>query len=61
MSPDAERWAEALHLEREHGPRAPAVIAERMSALALAGDGPGVQRWKAIAERYDQLQAGRPQ
>ncbi|UZK70455.1 hypothetical protein OKW76_05265 [Sphingomonas sp. S1-29] len=61
MTPEVERWAEALHVERVHGTKAPTVIAEQMSALALAGDEAGVRRWKAIAERYDQLQTGRPQ
>ncbi|WP_152616661.1 DUF6961 family protein [Sphingomonas sp. ERG5] len=55
MTPDRERWAEALAVERQHGDRAPAFIAERIAALALAGDIAGVARWKDIAARIDQL------
>jgi len=51
-----ERWAEALLLERQHGDRAPDIIATRVKELALAGDEAGVQRWIDIADRYDQLQ-----
>ncbi|WP_082006525.1 DUF6961 family protein [Sphingomonas sp. ERG5] len=53
MTPDRERWAEALAVERQHGDRAPAFIAERAAALALAGDIAGIARW--IAARIDQL------
>ncbi|MEG3088933.1 DUF6961 family protein [Sphingomonas sp. PB4P5] len=58
MDADRERWAEALLVERQHGPRAPAFIAGRVAALVLAGDLQGVARWRAIAERYDQLTRG---
>ncbi|MEG3086081.1 DUF6961 family protein [Sphingomonas sp. PB4P5] len=58
MDADRERWAEALMVERQHGTRAPAFIAERIAALALAGDMLGVARWQVIAERYDQLTLG---
>ena len=61
MDVDRERWAEALLVERQHGSRAPAFIAERVAALALAGDLQGVARWQAIAERYDQLTQGSKQ
>ncbi|MFC3557295.1 DUF6961 family protein [Sphingomonas qilianensis] len=61
MDVDHERWAEALLVERQHGPRAPAFIAERVAALVLAGDLLGVTRWQAIAERYDQLTHGTEQ
>lgn len=57
MTADQERWAEALAVERQHGARGPAFIAERIGALALAGDEQGVERWKAIATKYDQLLA----
>ena len=56
MTPDMERWAEALMVEKQHGDRAAAHVAERIGALALAGDAAGVQRWKEIAARLDQLQ-----
>jgi hypothetical protein len=57
VTPEQERWAEALAIERRWGNDAPRHIAERVSALALAGDEAGVERWISIAERYDQLQA----
>ena len=47
----------ALAIERQWGNNAPRHIAERVSALALAGDDAGMERWIGIAERYDQLQA----
>lgn len=56
MSPERELWACALHVEKEHGERAPEFIAERVHALAMTGDILGVERWQAIADRFDQLQ-----
>ena len=50
------RFAEALAIERLHGDQAPEFIAERIGALTLEGDEAGVQRWREIAYRYDQLQ-----
>ncbi|TPG21778.1 hypothetical protein EAH87_04890 [Sphingomonas koreensis] len=55
LSADEERWAEALAVQRAHGERALAFIAERVGALALAGDADGVARWREIAARLDQL------
>jgi hypothetical protein len=55
MTPQQERWAEALMVERQHGDDAPRVIAERIGALAANGDFDGVARWRAIAERLTQL------
>lgn len=55
MTPDQERWAEALAIERQHGERAPVFIAEQIGALALAGDEDGVERFRQIAARLDQL------
>lgn len=59
MTPERELWACALHVEREHRDRAPEFIAERVRTLATAGDLLGVKRWQAIAEKFDQLHAGR--
>jgi hypothetical protein len=56
LTPERERYAEALAVERIHGDQAPAFIAERIGALAMAGDQAGVQRWREIADRLDQLQ-----
>jgi len=58
MTPERELWACALLVEREHGERAPLWIAERLGALALAGDAAGVERWKAIAAKLDALRTG---
>lgn len=58
MTPDQERWAEALAIERLHGDRAPVWIAERIGALALAGDAAGVERFRQIAKRLDELRRG---
>lgn len=55
MNPDQERYAEALAIERLHGPGAPRWIAERIGALALAGDVAGVARFQEIAIRLDGL------
>lgn len=57
MTPDRERWAEALAIERLHGDRAPVWIAERIGALALAlaGDAGGVERFREIALRLDKM------
>ena len=55
MTPDQERWAEALAIERLHGDRAPVWIAERIGALALAGDAAGVERFREIAKRMEEL------
>lgn len=58
VTPDEERWAEALAVERIHGADAPRYVAERIGALALAGDQAGIDRWKEIASRLDQLLRG---
>lgn len=58
MRPHHERWAKALAIDRQHGPMAPAIIRERIRTLAQAGDEGGVDRWREIAARYDQLQGG---
>lgn len=58
MTPDQERWAEALAVERIHGANAPRYVAERIGTLALAGDQAGIDRWKEIASRLDLLLRG---
>ena len=52
---DKERLAEALALERIHGTKARAYVAERISVLAAAGDLAGVERLRAIALYLDRL------
>jgi hypothetical protein len=49
------RWAEALALLKAHGDRTALFLAERVGALALAGDEAGVTRMKQIAARLDAL------
>lgn len=52
---DGMRWAEALAIERLHGDDAPRWVAERIGALALAGDADGVARFQEIARRMERL------
>jgi hypothetical protein len=52
---DRELWACAQQAINHHGPDVDRFIAERMTALAQAGDEAGVQAWRLIAERVDQL------
>lgn len=59
MTPDQERWAEALQIERMYGNRAPLWIAERIGALALENNVAGVQRFREIAAKFELLLAGR--
>lgn len=49
------RLAEALAIQKLHGDNAPRWIAERIGALALAGDADGVARFQAIAGQMDEL------
>lgn len=53
-----ERLAEALAIERWKGADAPVYVAERIGALALAGDLAGVERFRAIAAKLDELMRG---
>ncbi len=55
FSEERHLWACALAVEKQHGERAGVFVAERIGALALAGDAAGVERWKAIAARMTQL------
>ena len=57
MDSELERWAEALQVLKMHGERAPLFVAERIGALALSGDADGIQRWKEIAAKLDELSA----
>lgn len=56
---DRMRWAEALAIERLHGDEAPRWVAERIGALALAGDTGGVERFREIARRMEWLLVAR--
>lgn len=52
---DRELWACAAHVLKTHGTNAPRHVAERIGALALAGDSGGVATWQAIARRMATL------
>ncbi len=52
---DWELWACAAEVVHQHGERAQIHVAERIGALALAGDVAGVEAWKGIARRMEQL------
>lgn len=56
MLSDWELWAVASHVLRQHKDEAPLFVAERIGALALAGDAAGVGTWKEIARRLVQLE-----
>ena len=45
MLSDWELWASAAAVEKKHGARAPVFVAERIGALALAGDAAAVETW----------------
>ena len=55
MSPDQERWAEALMVNRIHGARASLHVTDRIAALERADDRAGVTRWREIGARLDRL------
>jgi hypothetical protein len=58
MVSDRDLWALTLKVERDHGDHgddAPQYIAERIGAAAAQGDQTGIDLWKAVATRLDQL------
>lgn len=58
---DQELWALALSIERKHGSCGSRVIAEKIGALALAGETGGVNLWREVAKRYEALLGEGPQ
>lgn len=56
MTADQERLAEALAVRRMYGGRAALYVAERLGALALAGDDAGVARWQQIAAKMNEIE-----
>jgi hypothetical protein len=52
---DQELWAVALWVEKHRGADGPRYIAEQIGRLALEGDEAGVEMWRKVAERFDQL------
>ncbi len=57
MLTDWELWACASRVQSDHAENAPLFVAERIGAFALAGDRAGVETWKAIAARLEQLRS----
>jgi hypothetical protein len=53
MTPDQERWAEALAVIQMHGDQAEAFVAERL--VALVSDPAGIARWQEIKRRLTDL------
>ena len=58
VSVDEERVAEALAVVRRYGADCYIHVAERIGALALAGDAAGLRRWQEIAAEIEQLEFG---
>jgi hypothetical protein len=58
MTPEQERWAEALAVAEQHGDKMWVHVAERIGALAMEGDGAGVSRWRQIAAHLSELHRG---
>lgn len=60
---DWEVWACPQQVIKLHGAGAPAHVSARIGQLAIDGDAAGVETWKAIAAKVDQLmdyRSGRP-
>jgi hypothetical protein len=55
---DLELWSAANMVLTTHSERAPVFVAERIGALALAGDAEGIAVWQAIARRLAELGGG---
>ena len=51
MTPDEERWAEALQVIKMCGDEADMFVAERIAALVGTGDAAGIARWQEIGRR----------
>ena len=55
MNRDHELWGMASMLLRQHGNRAPVVVAERIGQLASEGKAEGVALWREVAIRLDRM------
>ena len=60
MISEKEIYALALLVERKHGEDGTRYIAERVGKFASEGQQGGVDLWKAVASRFDELTATRP-
>lgn len=58
MTPERERWAIALLMERQHGQRAGAFVEARVADLAAKGDTAGAARWRSIGQALEALSGG---
>ena len=59
LSRDAELWACALAIEREHGPAAFLHAAMRIDELDAEGQGEGAAVWRAVLTRLEALEASK--
>ena len=55
---ERESWIAANIVIEEHGAAARARAADRIAELTAADDEKGVQAWRLILDRIEQLQAG---
>lgn len=55
LTRDKELWALALWVEKRLGADGPRFIAEKVGRFALAGEQGGVDLWREVAARFDQL------
>lgn len=60
MLTEWELWAVAATVIRQHGDGVESFVAERIGALALAGDQDGVAAWRQVAQRVARLTAAAP-
>lgn len=59
MTRDQELWGMASMLLRQHGERAPVVVAERIGRLASEGKPEGAELWRQVAIRLDRIIAAK--
>ncbi|WP_311270680.1 DUF6961 family protein [Sphingobium sp. WCS2017Hpa-17] len=57
MTRDQELWGVASMMLNRHGQDAPVKVAERLGALAVAGEAEGVAMWQEVARRLQALMA----
>lgn len=55
MTCDQELWGVALWVEKTHGENGTHFIEQQVARLATDGDHNGIEMWRAVAERYNQL------
>ena len=58
MTRDQELWGVASLMLNRYGQNAPVNVAERLGALAMAGETEGVAMWQEFARRLCALMAG---